>query len=377
MVFVQDRHKQGWLSSALNDDNLLNPKLFPQSLLFKDEKCVCWKTWKDDIKQTQTEQPSKSQSKITSLLDPLLSEIITIDEKAKKRFETRITSFWKKTKQSTSQPISIIQLLQHFNLKDIPTYVNQLLIQWHLCGVPLELLFHIPTSLEVWQMQCVGRRCVTVFVEKHELNNSIKDPYPPFETRDVLSFLMHDLQHMEKFVDLKFYSEQVGFSAHLMSANKTLLKLYDKSFQYDLEHVTADMNCCVIHLFGFLKSKLKIAEWRKQANVESGENGFELLGEADLKWQSMMFEPLLALDLGWAQRKPLIESANKMCSTQFLEQDAFLLRQFWHDLGNQILGTNIPLFLKNDEKDGKVFLDPVEKVDGEKQLKEGKEEINV
>ncbi len=69
-------------------------------------------------------------------------------------------------------------------------------------------MFDLPTPVELMMMQSEGRRVVSCHVKKHELNESFKDPYPPFEEKDVVKFLIHDLQHMEKFVDPKFYAEQ-------------------------------------------------------------------------------------------------------------------------------------------------------------------------
>jgi hypothetical protein len=70
-------------------------------------------------------------------------------------------------------------------------------------------MFTLPTARELLAMQAEGRRVISVFVQKEELNQTFKDPYPPFEEKDVVKFLIHDLQHMEKFVDPKFYAEQV------------------------------------------------------------------------------------------------------------------------------------------------------------------------
>lgn len=75
---------------------------------------------------------------------------------------------------------------------------------------PAQLLFYMPTAEEILKMQCEGKRCVTAFVTKEALKATYKDPYPPFEEKDCLRFLLHDLQHMEKFVDPKFYCEQVA-----------------------------------------------------------------------------------------------------------------------------------------------------------------------
>lgn len=58
-------------------------------------------------------------------------------------------------------------------------------------------------------MQCRGERCITLFIKKEEFGMVMKDNYPPYYEHDPLSFAIHDLQHMEKFMDSKFFAEQV------------------------------------------------------------------------------------------------------------------------------------------------------------------------
>ena len=64
----------------------------------------------------------------------------------------------------------------------------------------IKLLFDIPSSDDVFYMQSIGERCITAFIQEHELSRLLKDHYPPFEERDALSFLLHDIQHMVPFL---------------------------------------------------------------------------------------------------------------------------------------------------------------------------------
>jgi hypothetical protein len=88
--------------------------------------------------------------------------------------------------------------------------------------------------------------------------------------RDCLRFLIHDLQHAERFFDPQLYFEQVGFF-HCMyqsmysSPGQTVLQHYSKDTQltHDLDHCAADMNTSAIHSFGFVKAKMINAEYRR------------------------------------------------------------------------------------------------------------------
>ncbi|HEX7664567.1 MAG TPA: hypothetical protein VF407_08655, partial [Polyangiaceae bacterium] len=115
---------------------------------------------------------------------------------------------------------------------------------------PLHVLGRVPTPNEVLALQAKGERCVSLLPD---------DAHP-----DPLDFALHDLCHLEKFVDAESYEGQVGFFGAVHRAN--LFERYahlDEAFQKDFEHVVADMNGSPIFLFAALKMKLKMAARRE------------------------------------------------------------------------------------------------------------------
>ncbi|MEO8797240.1 MAG: hypothetical protein ABI551_05085, partial [Polyangiaceae bacterium] len=102
--------------------------------------------------------------------------------------------------------------------------------------------------------QAMGERCVSLLPD---------DAHP-----DPLEFALHDLCHLEKFVDPETYEGQVGFfgAVHRGELDVRFAQL-DQAFHKDLEHVIADMNGSPVFLFAALKMKLKMAARRETARV--------------------------------------------------------------------------------------------------------------
>ena len=216
-------------------------------------------------------------------------------------------------------------LFSHFMFLGIPSFVNNAILQWSCNKRSARLLFQIPTSEEVLNMQIRGERCITVFVEKSELNRELKDSYPPFETRNVLNFTIHDLQHLEKFYDRKFYCEQVGVLEHMKrliehAQIKAFFSNYDNEFWKDVEHVIADMNACSIHLLAFFKAKWKMADSRTK---------FPLSTEFDSRYDQLL-ATLAVPDF-------VREATKTMCSDKFSPADGSIIRQYFHERGKNLL----------------------------------------
>jgi hypothetical protein len=175
---------------------------------------------------------------------------------------------------------TVINLFRYFSVNSIPQYVNDFIVNWGKIRVttiilpineyllaagrrPVELFFDMPTAQQILDQQIKGKRCVTIFVKKEELNNTIKDPYPPFEEKTVLKFMVHDIQHMEKFVEPRLYSEQVAtFNLLKRVPDHPFFAHYDKQWQEDYEHAISDMNTCCTHTLMFFKAKWILAEVR-------------------------------------------------------------------------------------------------------------------
>lgn len=58
---------------------------------------------------------------------------------------------------------------------------------------------------------------------------------PPYEKRDALKFLIHDLQHLEKFQDDTFYHEQVGFASLIAERQASIPFHDDAQYREDLD----------------------------------------------------------------------------------------------------------------------------------------------
>lgn len=136
----------------------------------------------------------------------------------------------------------------------LPPAVPSALCAWADGARRVDLLFRVPTARELLRLQSIGRRCVSL------LDDGISTA--PHE--DGLAFAVHDLCHLEKFVDEAHHAEQVGFFALLDQGLdhprfEALQATLDAAWIDDRDHVLADMNGSAVFLFLVLKSKLKLA----------------------------------------------------------------------------------------------------------------------
>ncbi len=122
----------------------------------------------------------------------------------------------------------------------------------------IDVLTYVPRPAEVLSLQARGRRCVSLL----EDGSSTKPHESP------LAFALHDLCHLEKFVDPEHHQGQVGFFARLDAATKSAAWSsfdgeLDDLWRSEFEHVACDMNGSVVFLVAALKMKLKMAVRRK------------------------------------------------------------------------------------------------------------------
>jgi hypothetical protein len=124
----------------------------------------------------------------------------------------------------------------------------------------VHLLSRVPEASELLSWQSNGERCVSVLPD-----GAVTAPH-----EHGLAFLMHDLCHLEKFVDPVHHEGQVGFFATVERATQlgawgAFLARFDAVFLGELDHVIADMNGSAVFLFAALKMKLKMATRRRLA----------------------------------------------------------------------------------------------------------------
>jgi hypothetical protein len=151
--------------------------------------------------------------------------------------------------------LTVSTLFSSFHLKAIPQSINRTMLQW-LDGLwNIEMLEHIPGPRELLRLQVKNTRCITVITDPLNVDSLV------LESRDPLSFVLHDLMHAEQFFSqVESQKGQLGFY-HLINSIydqpqlRTLLKR-DLEFKKEFEYVASDMNAYVIHLFKCLKSSI-------------------------------------------------------------------------------------------------------------------------
>ncbi len=158
----------------------------------------------------------------------------------------------------TSSPA--VRLFAEQRLWRIERAVAQGLVAWAAGARSVELSFAVPTPLHVLSLQARGWRCVSLLDE-----GVSTAPHA-----DGLAFALHDVCHLEKFVDPEHHVAQVGFFRALDQAVRlpgwaSLENDFDDDWAKDFVHVAADMNGSPIFLFAALKMKLKMAVRRAHA----------------------------------------------------------------------------------------------------------------
>jgi hypothetical protein len=147
-------------------------------------------------------------------------------------------------------------------VRGVPEDVVRGLFAWECGERPVDLLFTVPTAFEVLARQARGRRCVGLLDDAVALAHG--DPRHP----DGLSFALHDLCHLEKFVAPEHHAGQVGFFAAVerafaSSEVRALEAQFDDTWRVDRNYVVSDMNGSAVFLFAALKMKLNMAVRRR------------------------------------------------------------------------------------------------------------------
>ena len=93
-------------------------------------------------------------------------------------------------------------------------YINRCMAFWCAGQRPCQLLFRVPSPMQVLRQQASGERVVTVFITREDLSrrHMAKLVYMDggqHHSKDPLEFTLHDLKHMEHFVHPETHLEQV------------------------------------------------------------------------------------------------------------------------------------------------------------------------
>jgi hypothetical protein len=155
-----------------------------------------------------------------------------------------------------------LQTFVERRVRGVPEAVVHGLFAWDRGERPVDLLFEVPPARRLLALQARGRRCICLVEDAAALAHG--DPRHP----DGLSFALHDLCHMEKFVAPEHHAGQVGFFRLVERALETpamiaLDRELDGAWRADRDYVIADMNGSAVFLFAALKMKLKLAVGRR------------------------------------------------------------------------------------------------------------------
>ena len=147
-------------------------------------------------------------------------------------------------------------------VRGVPEDVVRGLFAWEQGGRPVDLLFEVPPAEGVLERQARGRRCVCLLDDA--VARAHGDPRHP----DGLTFVLHDLCHLEKFVAPEHHAGQVGFfravaRALAAPAMAALERELDDAWRAERDYVISDMNGSAVFLFAALKMKVNMAVRRR------------------------------------------------------------------------------------------------------------------
>ena len=179
---------------------------------------------------------------------------------------------------------SLKQLWMAARLLKVPDYAMTCLDAFYAGMRPLRLLFRIPEPTELLRFQAEGSRCVSALLSAKLLART-------FGHRDCLDMLLHDLAHMEKFVEAGRYWQQVGFFVFLrgIEGRWRLGKRWELSWNY----VSSDMNAVANHMLMTLRSQLMVAIARRMVGMQEDEELLEMRADVYPRASMADWKPLL------------------------------------------------------------------------------------
>jgi len=160
------------------------------------------------------------------------------------------------------QPLSLYAFLNQIRFRGIPNSAQQALLKWLEQQYPLTLVFHIPSTSEVFALQKQGKRCISFLKEAKDLTELHHE-------RDAISFIIHDLVHAHEFyASPQRARQQIGFYHWLdnIQDNPALLALQAESpeFRQRWDYVLSDMNAYCGHLLKTLRAAFSLHDHSPQ-----------------------------------------------------------------------------------------------------------------
>jgi hypothetical protein len=186
---------------------------------------------------------------------------------------------------SSSTSMSIVSVFNRVRLLGIDqnkkNCVNDAVVRWAAGEWPFELMFSVPTPIQVLEQQARGRRVISVLVGLDELQREHVSPlaYMSGEqthSKNCISFAVHDCRHMLHFAGSFAFAEQVGVFASLWRCarnaagddDNALRRFFDRYSGGDdalfaaIEYAISDMNAVANHILKYVKSKWICADER-------------------------------------------------------------------------------------------------------------------
>jgi hypothetical protein len=153
-------------------------------------------------------------------------------------------------------------------VRGVPEAVVRGLFAWDRGERPVDVLFEVPPARRVLALQARGRRCVCLVGDAAALAHG--DPRHP----NGLTFALHDLCHLEKFVAPEHHAGQVGFFRVVERALETPAMVavdreLDDQWRAERDYVIADMNGSAVFLLAALKMRLALAARRRGSDAEA------------------------------------------------------------------------------------------------------------
>lgn len=227
------------------------------------------------------------------------------------------------------------RLLATRRLRGLPECVVHGLLAWSVGQRPVDLLQEIPAATQVLARQATGRRCVSLLEDEAAAAHG--DPRHP----DGLSFALHDLCHLEKFVAPADHRGQVGFFACVARAlddprMRAVEATFDQQWRDDRDYVIADMNGSAVFLFAALKMKLRMAVRRRRARALGVPA--PQLGPLDAAELADLQPVIATLTTALGLPAPVAAAAHQVSARRDSPADARRLLAFFEAVGDDVLG---------------------------------------
>jgi hypothetical protein len=201
---------------------------------------------------------------------------------------------WLQRKRPTPLPnrakSPLAETLAQYQLFAVAEPPSTALLGWLNGERPAFLLRHAPSEREILAIQAKGARYVSLLRD---------DEAGPLH-KDALGFALHDLCHLEKFVDPAHYHGQVAFFRRCERVLaeprwQALVEGFDDVWQHGFHRVISDMNGSAVFLWAALKANLRGAVLRLHRD-KSEDAQQKLVAEAEAMLIACMgFEGELAV----------------------------------------------------------------------------------